>query len=242
MIRLTKKLRNEYTNLFNSMTINPDKLELVRRLASYINGNKKTYDIVAQMTGVPWYVVGLIHKMEAGIEDLISGKDGRSFLCNLFNGQPYYQRTTIVPKGKGPFKTWNGAAVEAMRELNEKMKKYIDDWDGQYTSGVILYLSEMHNGWGYRLYHPETLSPYLWSFSNKYLKGKYVSDGKYSKNTVSAQCGIAPILKVLLDSIKTGEQLPPVDTLPKTEAGALPKATQSKWQKFKRCLRRKFRF
>lgn len=38
-------------------------------------------------------------------------------------------------------------------------------------------------------------------YNNHYTKGKYTEDGKFDKNKVSDQIGIAPIMKVLLDKI-----------------------------------------
>ena len=40
-------------------------------------------------------------------------------------------------------------------------------------------------------------SPYLWSFSNHYARGKYVADGHFSATAVSQQCGAALLLKRL---------------------------------------------
>jgi lysozyme family protein len=39
----------------------------------------------------------------------------------------------------------------------------------------------------------------LWSFSNHYTKGKYVSDGKFDPEAVSQQVGSALVLKRLVD-------------------------------------------
>jgi hypothetical protein len=60
-----------------------------------------------------------------------------------------------------------------------------------------LWRAEKWNGWGYRLYHPSTLSPYLWSGTNHYAKGKYTSDGAWSDTVVSRQLGIVPIWMAL---------------------------------------------
>ena len=43
-----------------------------------------------------------------------------------------------------------------------------------------LYELERYNGFGYRDRRPQVLSPYLWSFSNHYSRGKYVADGRFS--------------------------------------------------------------
>ena len=45
--------------------------------------------------------------------------------------------------------------------------------------------------------YPEVLTPYLWSFSNHYKKGKFVKDGKFDPEFVSKQCGAAVILKLM---------------------------------------------
>jgi lysozyme family protein len=45
------------------------------------------------------------------------------------------------------------------------------------------------------MWHPEVKSPYLWSFSNHYTKGKYVADGHFDSNAVSQQCGGMVLLK-----------------------------------------------
>jgi len=241
-MKLTKELSKEYLDMYHAMEINNTWLNLVRRNASFINGNKNTYTPIFLNSQVPWYLVGLVHKMEAGYEDLIAGKDGKSFECNLFNGQYYWKKTTIVPKGKGPFSNWNIAAIQAMQDLNKKMMRQIPNWDGKYTIDVILFMAEMHNGWGYRIYHPEVKSPYLWSFSNMYSKGRYVADGKFKSSSVSQQCGIAPILKILIDQIN-GIEIPiPVNNLPKTEGESSPKANETKWTRFKKCAKRKLRF
>jgi peptidoglycan hydrolase-like protein with peptidoglycan-binding domain len=43
-------------------------------------------------------------------------------------------------------------------------------------------------------------SPYLWSFSNHYTKGKYVGDGRWSETAVSQQCGAMVLLKRLQEA------------------------------------------
>lgn len=55
--------------------------------------------------------------------------------------------------------------------------------------------AEVHNGFGY--FHVAT--PYLWSFSNHYNRGKFTSDGQYSPDAVSAQAGAATVLRRMTD-------------------------------------------
>ena len=56
---------------------------------------------------------------------------------------------------------------------------------------------ERYNGWGYRRYHQQVLSPYLWSSASHYLRGKYVADGSWSDTAVSRQVGGAALIRRL---------------------------------------------
>jgi lysozyme family protein len=59
----------------------------------------------------------------------------------------------------------------------------------------MLYLLEKYNGFGYRNQGLQT--PYLWSFSNLYQKGKYTVDSRFDPEAVSEQCEAAVMLKAL---------------------------------------------
>jgi len=64
---------------------------------------------------------------------------------------------------------------------------------------IILGTLEDFNGRGYIKYHPDVLTPYLWSKTNHYVKGKYASDGKFDPELVDKQVGVAAIYKYLTD-------------------------------------------
>ena len=59
----------------------------------------------------------------------------------------------------------------------------------------MLHRLEAYNGFGYR--RAGRASPYLWSFSSLYNRGKFVADGKFDPNARSKQCGGAVMLKLL---------------------------------------------
>ena len=61
----------------------------------------------------------------------------------------------------------------------------------------MLFNFERFNGMGPRGKGHATA--YLWSYSNHYVKGKYVADGVWSDDKVSKQPGVAAILKQLVD-------------------------------------------
>ena len=66
----------------------------------------------------------------------------------------------------------------------------------------VLYQLEKYNGFGYRpLGIP---SPYLWSFSNHYTRGKFTSDNHFDPNAVSQQVGAAAILHRMMDLDASG--------------------------------------
>jgi lysozyme family protein len=208
---LTAALKSEYQLLFDSCLIRSDKQAVVSSLASQLASNKGRYQTVAHGVGaIPWYVVGLIHAMEAGF----------NFDAHLHNGDPLTARTVHVPGGRPPTGsppfTWEASAIDALKF--QGLDK-VTDW----TVPGILYRLEAYNGFGYRNLRPPTPSPYLWSFSNHYTGGKFTADGKYSRTAVSQQCGAAVILKRLTQMGATG--VAPVPAGPRTLALANPHMT-----------------
>jgi len=179
-------LKDEYGRLWSTAVTRSSFKPAVEASAKRILASKERYETVASMTNVPWYVVGLIHQMEAGCR----------FTCHLHNGDPLSAKTVHVPKGrpkKGtPVFPWEDSACDAllMHGLNK-----ITDWPVER----ICFELEGYNGWGYRKYHPTTLTPYLWSGTTLYARGKYVADGKWSSVAVSGQSGAMPILKKLVE-------------------------------------------
>lgn len=139
--------------------------------------DRNRYLLVERETGVPWVVTGIIHILECG---------GQFSKC-LMNGQPWDKKTTIVPRGFGPWKSWFGSACEALK--HDKI-----DSNKNWSPGGIGKVLERYNGMGYAKHNVN--SPYLWSGCNHGRGvGKYVSDGRYSKSSVSGQVGAMVILK-----------------------------------------------
>ncbi len=185
--RLTAELRREYQLLYESCLIQKNRLPQVDAIVAKLKGQRKRYESVGKPLNVPWYVVGVIHNMESGM----------SFTTHLHNGDPLTDRTKNWPpgrpkKGNPPF-TWEESATDALTLEGFSRWK---DWS---VPGA-LYKVEAYNGWGYREHHPGVLTPYLWSFSNHYTRGKYVADGKFSPTAVSTQCGAAVLLKRLRET------------------------------------------
>lgn len=161
---------------------------LINAQAAKIAANRSRYELVSKATGVPWDVIGVIHYRES------SG----DFRGVLHNGQKIIgtgKKTTLVPKGRGPFSTWEEAAVDALANCHPHLAKN-KDW----SLGTTLDKLEAYNGLGYR--NKGLASPYLWAGTNQYVKGKYVADGKFDANHVDQQLGVAALLMKIREPAK----------------------------------------
>ena len=185
-VSFSPQLKNEYQGLFDRCTLRPARRAEVEGVVGRIEAGRPRYAKVAKQVGIPWYVVGIIHNMEASLR----------FDRHLHNGDPLTARTKNWPPGRpkagNPPFTWEASAADALRLTG------MDKWTDWSIPGTLFKL-EGYNGFGYRQHHPDVLSPYLWSFSNHYTSGKYVADGRWSQTAVSAQCGAAVILRRLAE-------------------------------------------
>jgi lysozyme family protein len=175
------RLKDEYAAYYDACQVRPQHKPNVAYYAKRLNQKRPVYEQVGHDIGnIPWAFIGVIHGMECGF----------NFACHLHNGDPLTARTVCVPAnrpaaGSPPF-SWRESAVDA---LTWKGFHKVTDWSVPH----MLYLLEKYNGFGYRMRRVAT--PYLWSFSNLYLKGKYVKDGVFDPEAVSKQCGAAVMLK-----------------------------------------------
>lgn len=152
--------------------------DIVKQVADRIIAARARYELIEKVVYVPWWFVGILHHREA------SG----DFKTYLGNGQSLDKVTTIVPKGRGPFRSFEAGAIDALQL--DKLA-WVSDW----SIGNALMQMEKFNGLGYRKRGMN--SPYVWSYTQWYEQGKYVVDGKFSASTVDKQIGGAAIMKVL---------------------------------------------
>lgn len=184
--RKFESLRSEYGRLYQTAKVRAANAGTVDWHLSMIRNAKPRYAAVGEAVGVPWYFIGVIHGLEASF----------NFRAHLHNGDhPLSARTRQVPAGRPtkwlPPSDWESSARDALRLLGFTGQS---DWTLERT----LYRLEAYNGFGYRGYGVAT--PYLWSFSNHYERGKFVSDRKWSATAKSQQCGAAMMLKGLADA------------------------------------------
>ena len=174
--------KENYEKLFASCIIRESKYSEVDKIISKMVLNKARYQSVGDPLHIPWFVIAIIHSMEGSLR----------FDTHLHNGDPLSKRTVQVPSGRpktgNPPFTWEESATDAL--TFDKLNLWTD-----WSIAGILYKLELYNGLGY--YRQGINSPYLWSYSNHYTKGKYVQDGRYDPNAVSKQCGAAVLLRRL---------------------------------------------
>lgn len=177
-------MAGSYQSMFDAQIVQADKSYLIDAAVNKINAGKAQYQAIEAATNVPWVFIGLIHYRESGCD----------FTKHLHNGDPLTARTTHVPAGRpatgNPPFTFFDSAIDA---LKYKQLVNLNTW----SIPDMLYRLESYNGFGYRSHNIN--SPYLWSFTQFYTSGLYVSDGLFNPNAVSQQAGVAPILRRVME-------------------------------------------
>jgi lysozyme family protein len=194
-MQFTPSLREEYRRLFRTAKVKPSRKALVDEVVDRIVAHKPTYKKAGNPIDVPWWVVAVIHELEA------SG----NFKAHLHNGDPLTHRTVHVPAGRPPGNPPFTFAQSARDALEFDGLAHLEDWSISHT----LFRLERFNGFGYRKASIDIPSPYLWSFTQHYTRGKFDVDGHYNPALVSQQCGAAALLRVMIDR---GQVTPPATT------------------------------
>lgn len=184
MTRLTLKLSDEYRRLFESLEIRAERDRDVEREVDKALSLKGRYRTIGNPLGIPWYFIAAVHMRES------SWRVDR----HLHNGDPLSARTVRVPAGRprqpGPPYSFEQSAADAL------IYKRLDKW-GNWSLPRLLFKLEAYNGFGYR--NRDLPSPYLWSFSHHFLRGKYVRDGQFDPAAPDLQCGTATLLRRLAE-------------------------------------------
>lgn len=170
---------------WDDMHIPSNKGPVFKAVSDRLLFHKPRYEAVSKALkekgyDIPWEFIAVAHNRESN----------GNFDTYLGNGQPLNKKTTIVPKGRGPFNTWEEGAIDALLNAPPYAAKN-KDW----TIGGTLAKLEEYNGLGYAA--KGIPSPYLWAGTDQYSKGKYVADGVYDPNHVDTQLGCAGLLKFM---------------------------------------------
>jgi lysozyme family protein len=173
------KLKKANAERWQNMKIDSHLVAAIQKIANRLVASeaKGRYKAVSAKTHVPWAIIAVIHEREAS----------QSWKANLAQGDPWNKVSIHVPKGRGPFDSWEEAAVDALTKCAPHAANW-NDWSG----GGALTLLEEYNGLGYAAKGKP--SPYIWAGTDRYKKGKYVADGHYDPNAVDHQLGCAALL------------------------------------------------
>lgn len=160
----------------------PTRKAEAANVASRLYNAKQRYQAVERQTGVPWPAIAVIHERESS----------QQWNASLAQGDPWNRVSVHVPAGRGPFESWEAAAIDALVKCPPFLARH-KDWT---ISGALTAL-ETYNGLGYAAH--AVPSPYLWSGTNQYRTGKYVRDGLYDPGKVDPQLGCAALLMALTE-------------------------------------------
>lgn len=197
-------LRPQYEQMFSECRIRTAWVERVKGAIARLESARDRYAAVAEAVNpkMPWWFVGVIHGLEASFD----------WNSHLHNGDSLKGRTVNVPSGRplhahqGAGYSWEESAIDALTLKEYDKSQYWDD-------AAILWRLEGYNGFGYR---PKKINtPYLWSGTNHYEKGKFVADGRYDPNASSEQVGAAAIMLMLGKSNKVAAVSQSVPTVSK---------------------------
>jgi lysozyme family protein len=169
---------------------------------------KSRYQAVTAKAGVPWAAIAVIHERECS----------QDWTGSLAQGDPWNRVSVHVPAGRGPFDSWEDAAIDALRNCTPYAARN-KDW----SIGGTLTVLEEYNGLGYA--SRGVSSPYVWSGTDQYRSGKYVRDGVYDPNAVDSQLGCAGLLMAMMAldrSIEFDGTTKPTAALPSTAKPLAP--------------------
>lgn len=163
---------------------------------------KGRYQRVEALTGVPWFVTGIVHTREAGSPP--------NFHAWLHNGDPMFdhnghpRQTVDVPAHRplNPACSWEIGCTDAYQIEGLLNKR---DWSAAFVAWFL----EKMNGFGYREWH-RIPSPYLWGSTVIQRTGKYVRDRQYDPNVMDTQVGGMALLAALMQIAPSEVKFAPI--------------------------------
>jgi lysozyme family protein len=153
----------------------------------HYNRNKDRYLAVANEVGLPPELIAALHWRES------TGK----FSTYMHQGDPLGRRPRHHPTNIPTFYKWEDSAIHAFGQkalLRDDLRLTENSTD---LAALVTY-AEYYNGLGY--YNRRIPSPYVFSGTDQYNRGKYVSDGKYSRLTRDGQLGVVTMIQAIRDS------------------------------------------
>jgi len=160
--------------------------------------NKSRYQDAERRCGVHWCFIAVSHYRESTMD----------FTRQLGQGDPLDHVSIHVPAGRGPFlgpKGFEDCAVDALVNCAPYAARN-KDW----TIAGMLTLLERYNGLAYA--NAGVPSPYVWSGTDQYVRGKVMVDHGPIEPVVDTQLGCAGLILAImaLDPSVTFDAVPVV--------------------------------
>ena len=143
--------------------------------------NKARYQSIEARTGVSWIFIAVSHYREST----------QNFSRSLAQGDPWNKVSTHVPAGRGPFASFEDAAVDALVNCAPHAARNTD-----WSIGGMLTLLERYNGLSYA--NANRPSPYIWSGTDQYKIGKVLVDHGPIEEVVDKQLGCAGLIIAMM--------------------------------------------
>lgn len=156
-------------------------------VARRLLASRPHYEAIEHLTTVRVIACAAIHERECDAD----------FRCALCNGERIIgtdRKTTLVPRHRGPYATFEEGAVDAFHiDGLDKVAALPEGW----TQERACYEWEVYNGMGPRAHgkHPG----YVWAGTNVYDGGKYVRDGVWDPATWDQQLGCVAIMLAMVE-------------------------------------------
>lgn len=168
----------------------PTRPTIASPVAKRLVAAKSRYQAVEAKTGVPWFVIAVIHERESS----------QDWNTHLGQGDPLDKKTVHVPAGRGPFfgpDAWERGAIDALADCAPYLARK-KNWN---TPGDILTNLEAYNGLRYA--NENRPSPYVFSGTSIYDPptgpgGKVQRDHGPIDPVVDKQLGCAAMLLAMM--------------------------------------------
>lgn len=181
-------LEPEYAAFAAHAQIRPECEHVLQITAERLLHDEPVYARIYEATGIPIALLMALSERE------MSG----NLHCYLGNGQRLTMRTTIVPKGRGPFgDSPDGFFAGAIDGLKLEGFDQFASKFGEWTKPLACYASEDWNGWGPRARGIPT--SYIWGGTTVQKPGKFVRDHVFDPNMMDPQLGTYAIMSKLID-------------------------------------------
>lgn len=156
--------------------------EDLKAFTKHYEANKVRYEAMGKRTNLPPDLIAALFWREAKGD----------FNCMMSNGSPLDKPSPIEPHD-GPYNSWEDSAIAALNSPGRQSLLKTLELDKNPNDLVALAtFAETYNGAQYSL--DGVPSPYVFSGTDVYSKGKYTTDGVLDPNFVDTQIGVVPML------------------------------------------------